>query len=273
MERGTAMNKNKPMPLLLIEDDMAECRKFKNCADARTDVIFVGMTGSSDEGLQLVKDCLPEGVILDLELSKGKGDGLQFLSDLKEAKLGLRPIVVVTTNIQSEIMHDILHNDEVSFVFCKRQTGYNPERVINIILSLRQSLPSAQRGEMYSDLQTIESPDEFRSRLNTRIDNELSQVGISNRLKGRKYLHEALFLLIKKEKNESDAVLYQVADNNKVKYNSVLRAIQTAIQNAWKHSDVDTLTKKYPMYVDIHMGVPAPTEFISCFAKRIRNTM
>ena len=66
------MRKNKPMPLLLIEDSVAECVKFKNCENNRTDIVFVGMTGSSIEGLRYVKTHMPEGVILDLELHRGK---------------------------------------------------------------------------------------------------------------------------------------------------------------------------------------------------------
>lgn len=267
------MLKDKPMPILLIEDEPYECRKFKDYAATRTDITFVGITGSNDEGLQLVKSRLPEGVILDLELTKGQGDGLQFLTGLKEAKLGLRPIVVVTTNIQSEVTHSHLHEMGVSFVFFKKQNGYSPERVINILLGLRESLPSAQKSDILADLQTVESPEELRTRIINRIDAELSQIGFSLRLKGRKYLSEALYLLLSKDKNESDAVLYQVADQNKVNYNTVIRAIQTAIENAWDRTDIETLKELCPVRIDVRTGVPSPTEVIHYLADKIRKTM
>jgi DNA-binding NarL/FixJ family response regulator len=270
---GYVMSKDKPMPILIIEDDIAECRKFKDCAEGRTDLTLIGITGSSDEGLRLVKDRLPEGVILDLELTAGKGDGLQFLAELQEAKLGLRPIVVVTTNIQSEVMHKHLHTMGVSFVFSKEQSGYSPERALNILLDLRKFLPSAQKGNTHKDLQTIESPEELRTRIIERIDAELSQVGISLRLKGRKYLQEALYLLLNKNKDESDAVLYKVADQYNVNYNTVIRAIQTAIENAWERTDIETLKEKCPVHIDVRTGTPAPTEFIHFYADKIRKTM
>lgn len=267
------MLKDRPMPILLIEDDPYECQKFKDCTVKRTDFTFVGVTGSSDEGLQYAKDRLPEGVILDLELTRGQGDGLQFLTGLKEAKLGLKPIIVVTTNIQTEVTHSHLHEMGVSFVFFKKQNGYSPERVINILLGLRTSLPSAQRGNAPVDLQTVESPEELRTRIIERIDAELGQIGFSLRLKGRKYLSEALYLLLSKDKNESDAVLYQVADQNKVNYNTVIRAIQTAIENAWDRTDIETLKEHCPVHIDVRTGVPAPTEVIHFFADKIRKTM
>lgn len=220
LERDGTMTNDKPLKILLIEDDATDCRNFLDCASKRTDITFIGMTPSSDEGLRLVKTHLPECVILDLELSKGKGTGLQFLLDLQKSELSLRPIVVVTTNIQSEVMYDNIHNMGVTFVFSKKQSGYSPEMVIDTLLCLRNSLPSAQKDNIHKDLQTIESPEDLHSRIIERIDAELNQVGISARLKGRQYLREAIYLLIIIEKNQSDAIIYQVADQNKITYNS-----------------------------------------------------
>jgi DNA-binding NarL/FixJ family response regulator len=110
------------------------------------------MTSSATEGLRLVKSRLQEGIILDLELSRGEGTGLQFLSDLQATKLGRRPIVVVTTNIQSEVMYDRIHNMGAAFVFSKRQPGYSPRLVINTLLDLRNSLSFATKDGMRGDL-------------------------------------------------------------------------------------------------------------------------
>ncbi|MCL1806607.1 MAG: response regulator [Oscillospiraceae bacterium] len=99
------MTKNKPMTLLLIEDDATERNKFTDCANNRTDISFIGMTGSSDEGLQLVKEHKPKGVILDLLLYDGMGSGLQFLTELKKEYLEPRPIIVVTTHIPPNLVY------------------------------------------------------------------------------------------------------------------------------------------------------------------------
>ena len=265
-------DKAKPMSMLLVEDDAAECRKFKDCAAARTDITLIGETGSSTEALRIVKNRLPECVILDLELTKGEGTGLQFLTELNKTALKLRPIVVVTTNIQADVMRDCVHSMNVAFVFSKKQQGYCPELVLNTLLDLRKSLPAAQ-GDVHRDLQTIESPEELRTRIIDRIDAELNDIGISIRLKGRKYLREAIYLLVNKDKNESSAVIYQVADQNKIKYNSVIRAIQVVIANAWDSSDIETLKEKCPVHIDVNTGVPAPTEFVHYYAERIRKAM
>jgi len=71
------------MPLLLIEDDIADCIKFKDCANNRTDIIFFKMTGSYSEKLKYAQTLIPDGIILGLELHNGTGSGFQFLYNLK----------------------------------------------------------------------------------------------------------------------------------------------------------------------------------------------
>lgn len=267
------MNKDRPMPILLIEDDAAECRRFKDCAAGMTDVSLIGMTGSDSEALRIVRNRLPEGIILDLELTKGEGTGLQFLAELNKTELKLRPIVVVATNILAEVVYDRVHDMGIAFIFSKKQPGYCPELVLNTLLDLRKSLPAVQQSGVHKDLQTIESPEELRSRIIDRIDAELNDIGISIRLKGRKYLRDAIYLLVTKDRNDSGSVIYQVADRHKVNYNSIIRAIQVVIGNAWETSDIETLKEKCPVHIDINTGVPAPTEFVHYYAEKIRKAI
>jgi CheY-like chemotaxis protein len=273
MEGDGSMNNDKPMPILLIEDELAEHRKFKECADGRTDVNLIGMTVSSGEGLQIVKNRLPEGVILDMELSKGEGHGLQFLTNLKETRLRLRPIVVVTTNIQSEVMYDRIHDIGASFVFSKKQKGYTPDLVFDMLMTLRQSLPYAQTDDLNSETSTAESPEEQRARVLGQIDAEFDGLGISRGLKGRNYLRETVFLQANRTSGEPVPVIDQVAALYRVNYNSVIRAIQTAIERTWETTDIDTLKEKYPVHINMRTGVPAPTEFIRYYADKLRNIL
>lgn len=266
------MNHEKPMPILLIEDDVSECLKFKNCTNKRTDITFVGMTGSSIEGLNCVKTRLPEGIILDLELNRGKGSGIQFLSDLKTTELALRPIVVVTTNSPSEIVYNHVHDNGAALVFYKRKSDYCPDMVLNHLLVLRKSL-LVMNGELPDDLQTLESPEERRTRITQRVDTELHLIGISPKYKGRKHLYEAIGLLLSNEKGAPESVINQIATAHKTSYSAIIRTMQTAINNAWESSAIDDLSLHYTARIDVRTGVPSPTEFIHYYADKIRRTM
>jgi len=267
------MDNAKPMPLLLIEDDVSMCRKFMECANKRIDITFVGMTGRSDEGIKYVTDRLPEGVILDLELNWGRGSGLEFLKELNKANLSLRPIVVVTTRNRSELVHETLHEYGVEWVFCKKQQGYSPEMVINHLLSLRPALHTVQRGDLPPEYLTLETPEELRTRIVQRIDAELNQIGLSPGFKGTPYIREAIFILISKEKGESEMVFHDVAAKFETRYNNVVRNIQAAIHDAWRHNDIEMLEKHYKAHIRDKSGVPSPTEFVHYYADKIRMTM
>lgn len=83
---------NKPMKILIIEDDVKDCEAFIKCAKERNDIEIVAITDSDVEGLKLVKSKRPEGIVLDLELNNsynGSIDSLDFLSDLKKIKFKL----------------------------------------------------------------------------------------------------------------------------------------------------------------------------------------
>lgn len=267
------MDSQKPMSLLLIEDDVAECIKFKDCANSRNDITFIGMTGSSEEGIKYVKTHMPEGIILDLELHKGKGSGLQFLADLKGAKLGYRPIIVVDTNCASTLVYNHIHSSGVDFIFYKQQQDYSPNAVINTLLLLRKSMYAVQSNGIPYDMQSIESPEEQRLRVTERIDTELDLIGIRPNLKGRRYFQEAIFLAISADEGSSDSVVSLVSIEHKHSYSTVVRAMETAINKAWNSTNIEDLEMYYTARINPKTGVPTPTEFIYYYANKIRKSM
>ena len=266
------MEQDRSMPLLLIEDDVADCIKFKDCANNRTDVAFVGMTDSSEEGMNLLKTRLPEGVILDLQLVKGSGSGLKFLTAFRDADLAFRPIIVVTTSNQSPLVYDHIEKAGVDWIFCKKQRDYSAGFVLDTLLELRKSLHTLQRDGVPGDRNTIESPEEQRIRISARIDLELDLIGIRAKYKGRKYLQEAIYLLVVTNK-ESGSVIDQVALNHKITYGTATQVMQTAINNAWDNADIDELKLHYTARVSSKTGTPSPSDFIYFYADKILKTM
>ncbi|MCL2227621.1 MAG: response regulator [Oscillospiraceae bacterium] len=267
------MDKNKPMPIVLIEDDVGDCIKFKDCANRRTDVKFVGMTDSGEEGLKLVQSHLPEAVILDLQLARGAGSGLKFLEMLNETRLAFRPIIMVTTTNQSKIVNDRIEELGVDWCFCKKQRDYSEDFVFDTLHSLRRHLRMGRHsGGASADRKTIESPEERRTRIYTRIDAELDLIGIRARLKGRTYLREAIYLQIHAYEGTGSAIEL-VSVKFKLAYNTVSVGMQTAINNAWESAAPGELQEHYTARVSVKTGTPTPADFIHYYADKIRNTI
>jgi len=271
MERdGFCMDKNKPMTVVLIEDDVSDCIKFKDCANRRTDIRFVGMTDSSEEGLKLVQSHLPEAVILDLQLAKGSGSGIQFLEMLNKSNLAFRPIIMVTSSNQSRIVNDRIEELGADWYFCKKQRDYSEDFVFDTLLSLRKHLHAGQRVNGTAEM--IESPEERQTRIYKRIDAEFDLIGIRARYKGRVYLRDGVFLQICTN-NESGSAIEQVAANHKHAYNSVSSSMQTAINDAWNNSAPGELQEHYTARISAKTGVPTPSDFIHYYADKIRNSI
>ena len=89
-------------------------------------------------------------------------------------------------------------------------------------------------------------------------------------MKGRKYIFDAIFYLLDNSKEDSESAFSYVASVNKVANCSVSRAMQTAINYAWRTSSIDDLEKYYTARINYHTGVPTPTELIYYYADKIK---
>lgn len=264
------MNSEKPMSIILIEDDEYEVNNFKNYVQTREDVKLVKSTNSSYEGLEIVKKYMPEGIILDLELHKGEGSGLNFLEEIGKIKLDFKPLIVVTTNVSSNIIYNHIHTLGVDFIYYKKQTDYSPEIVINSMLSLRETLYNNKENK---EIQTTETPAEYEERIKDKINIELDLIGISNHLKGRDYLFDAILYLIQNKNGSEETVFNHLANKYKLVYSSVSRAMQTAINRAWRNTPTDELEVHYKARIDYDRGVPTATQFIYYYEKKIRKLL
>ncbi|MCL2577361.1 MAG: response regulator [Defluviitaleaceae bacterium] len=266
------MDKSKPMTVVLIEDDVGDCINFKDCANRRSDISFVGMTDSAEEGLKLVQSRLPEAVILDLQLARGSGSGIQFLEMLNKTNLTFRPIVMVTSTNQSRIVNDRIEELGADWYFCKKQRDYSEDFVFDTLLSLRRHLRAGKRTNRTIENVMIESPEERQTRIYKRIDAELDLIGVRAKYKGRTYLREGIFLQICAEK-KTVSVIEQIAVKNKNAYNTISTVMQTAINDAWGNSAPEELLEHYTARISIKAGTPTPSDFIHYYADKIRNSI
>ena len=261
---------DKPMRILLVEDDNLQCEIFKDYVESRNDIKIVGITNSSREAIELVKSTIPEGIILDIQLHKGQGSGIEFLEKVKEYIKDFRPIILVTTNSASDILYNNLHSQGVDLIFYKHQEDYSIRSVVDTLLSLRKSL--YKYNNINNNNLFIETPKESKNKISNKINTELDLIGISSHLKGRQYIHDAILYLIEEDKN-NETVFSYLANLYKKSSSSISRVMQTAINYAWKTSSPDELENYYTAKINYHTGVPSPTELIYYYANKIRKVI
>ena len=217
------------MKLMLIEDEKKEQDKFKKLAEKMNDVTFVKITNSTEEGIKCLKENDIDGVILDLELNSGIGNGFEFLEKLKITKLSKIPKIVVTTNVYSDSVYDYLHQNKVDFIFYKKQENYNVENVINTLLLLNNYTNTAS-----TDIKEIEEEKAKQEKLIAeKVNYELDLIGIASHLQGRKYLFDAITYLLSEEGENSQVSINQyLLSKHKRPTSTINRAMQNAIVRA-----------------------------------------
>lgn len=262
------MSKNEIINILLVEDDIQDCKIIKEYADTRDDVKLIKIANSSKEAIKDIKTYVPDAIILDIELNNGEGSGLQVLEQIKELDLDIKPVIVITTNISSKTVYAYAHSNGADLIFHKLKDDYSPELIIENILLLCK----INRTEKLNKNIITETESEFRDKLSDRINRELNLIGISSHLIGRKYIHDAIIYIIENDKDKENVFLH-LAKVYKKGNSTIGRSIQTAIEHAWRKSSIEDLQKYYTAAVNYNTGVPTPTELIYYYVEKIKKSI
>lgn len=257
---------SKPMKILIIEDDIDDCNRFVNCIKNREDIELVALTDSDVEGLKYVKLKHPEGIILDLELNNsttGNTDSLEFLSNLKKINLNYEPIVIVTTHVNSKRTYEILHRNGVDLILYKDHPNYSCNYVLNKFLNLRKVTTKQSVNTFKEEL------NESENKISECIYHELDLIGVTAKLKGRQYIHDAILYLIQNPNSNINVIQY-LTKIYKKSGNTITNGIQNAIIHAWRVSSIEDLTTYYTARVNYETGIPTPMEFIYYYVDKIK---
>lgn len=258
--------KSKMMKILIIEDDPKDCDNFKTSANKRDDIEIIGMTDSDIEGLKILKAKCPEGIVLDLELNNsatGNTDSLEFLSNIRELNLNYQPIIIVTTHINSKRTYEILHKKGVDIILYKGQANYSSDYVLNRLISLRDTSNDNTAIIPKND------EEDTKKKISKYIYEELDLIGVTSKLKGREYIHDAILYLIENE-NNSTSVIQHLTKVHKRSATTITNGIQNAIIHAWRITPVEDLMEYYKARINYETGIPTPMELIYYYRDKIK---
>ena len=256
-----------PLTILLVEDDPAICRAYAEYADRLDDISLIGATGDAAKACELIQDHLPQAIILDLELQRGRGSGLDVLRHMEQMRLGVKPFVLIVTNNLSNVIQRRAREYKNTYIISKYQNDYSEVYCLDFIRELKNEILK-EYGSGNSQETNTEPPAQTEERIIQRIHAELNNVYISPRVWGYKYLTDAIWLTIQ-------APRQNLADEIAAKYNktpiSVTRAMQNAIKHAWRIADLDDLAAYYTARIDPDKGVPTVMEFVYHYADHLKN--
>lgn len=263
------MSTERPLTILIVEDDPHACQDLTKAIDQTEGVVLAGTTAHADQAVMLIQDCLPDCLILDLELHAGSGNGLNLLRSMKQLALPRFPYVLITTNNSSIITHEAARTLGADFIFTKHQTDYSAKDVINFLFMIKGVIQS-RPGSGSPENTVEETPSLRKKRLLRRIQTELNTIGISPKVTGYKYLTDAILLAIDRPE---DHLIALIGEKYGQKNTTAERAMQYAIDKAWRVTDTDTLYRNYTAQIHSEKGMPTAMELIFYYANKLKNEL
>lgn len=258
---------NRPLSVLIVEDDQNACTRFVEYTNSISEVSIIGATNNAAKALAQIRDCLPDAIILDLELHFGCGSGLQLLQDMRQLFLPLTPFILITTNNSSAITYEYARQLGADYILYKHQEGYSEESVIKFLLSMKNVIQNRTQAT-HSKNTLVQSPAAKEKQLIRRISSELNLIGISPKAVGYQYLIDSIMIVIEKKTQNISTIIGQKYGKTE---GSVERAMQNAISRAWRTADIEALLVHYTAKINSEKGVPTVTEFIYYYANKIKN--
>lgn len=271
------MNK---VSVLIIDDNKPFCLALQKDIDETADLETVGIACDGLEGMDLIKEKLPDVVILDVVMPRM--DGLELLECLQETPPDKKPAYIMV----SAVSHDNitckalqlgaqyyivkpLHNNDVVLKRIRQVMQSNREEKKNIgeglamhnVFSLTDSQAFKKGGTINSD------------NLESIITDVIHEIGVPAHIKGYNYLREAISLCIQDKEfiNSITKLLYPtVARNYQTTSSRVERAIRHAIEVAWSRGREEILNSIFGYTIDTNKGKPTNGEFIAMISDSIR---
>jgi len=170
--------------ILLIEDNKPEREAIIKYVDGIKDVCLAGVADNADSAIDYIKNCIPDAIILNLELRGRYDDAISFLMVLQKLNLPKRPFILVTSNSGNKLVYKHIRQCGVDFSMAKAQPDYSAETAVQFLAFIKQII-------FDYPLTITESLEELSEIMHLRIGLELHLLGMNPKKAGYKYLIDA----------------------------------------------------------------------------------
>ena len=235
--------------VLLVEDDEKHRIKYQEYISSLKSSVEFFVADGEAKGLELAQKFNFDAIILDLELNKSDGDGMSFLEKLNRIDLPKKPLIVVITNNESDIIQQHARDRGADYIFEKRKRDYSPALVMGLVSSIFKSQSKA--NHRIKPIKPVSLTDHIESIVN--------RFRINEDMLGRQFIIEAIEIAATSKKKEIKPyrdVYPIIAQTHSKTVDSVNRAIENAINKAWTTTDKEILDELFPRVVDSVKGSP-----------------
>lgn len=226
---------------------------------------IVGKAKNGEEAYKIIKEKMPDVVLLDLIMPKM--DGLTVMDYVHHDKsLKKQPNFIVVSAVGQEKITEDAFNRGANYYILK---PFNNEILLNQIKNVRKV---ELKTEIKKEPQTKDIQ-KYQKDLETRVTDMLHEMGIPAHIKGYHYLRDAIMMAVDDMDvlNAITKILYPtVAKKYQTTSSRVERAIRHAIEVAWSRGRLDTIEELFGYTVSDGKGKPTNSECIAMIADTIQ---
>lgn len=253
----------------IVDDNakMIEC--MSDILKDDTEIDIIGKAKNGEEAYELIKNGMPDVVLLDLIMPKM--DGLSLMEKInKDNSIQKMPFFIITSAISNEVVIQDAFNFGAGYYMLK---PFEMDMILDRVHSAKNC--SGKRvSENKKIIAAYEDKKQYMERnVEGDVTNIIHEVGVPAHIKGYQYLREAIILCINDTEmlNSITKILYPtIAKKFQTTPSRVERAIRHAIEVAWNRGKMDTIDELFGYTINAEKGKPTNSEFIALIADKIR---
>lgn len=250
---------------VLVADDNREFNGLlTSYLEMEPDFEIIGSAYNGKEALELIKEKVPDVLLLDIIMPHL--DGIGVLEALARMELDHRPYVIMLTAFGHENITRRAVELGAAYYILKpfsMDTLADRIRQLNGTATPAPSTPPLSGSKKSSR----------RAPLEEEVTEILHQIGIPAHIKGYLYLRDAIITVVE-DIDLLGSVTKVLYPGIAVRFNTtpsrVERAIRHAIEVAWSRNNIEIIKKYFGYTIKTEKGKPTNSEFIAMMADRLR---
>lgn len=258
---------SKKIRVLIVDDNQNFCTILNEHIKEQDDFEVVGIAHNGLKAVELIKETVPDIVVLDIIMPHL--DGLGVLEEVGE--LGLIDkikFIILSAVGQDNITRRAINLGATYYVI----KPFDFDLFIDRLRQLSKSSKSKKEGEDISSRSISANAQEFTS-IDARVTEVLHKIGVPPHIKGFQYIREAI-QMVYEDSNCLNKVTKIIYPGIAEKFDTTASRVERAIRNAIEIS----INRGNPEYIEAYFGHTLTgkktkltnSEFIALVAEKLR---
>lgn len=261
------MKKNK-ISVVLADDNRAITDSICERICEQEDIEVVGTAENGLEAVEIIKEKMPDVVVLDVIMPHL--DGFGVLERISEESLEKRPVFIVLSAVGQDCITQRALALGAEYFIVK---PFDINVLVSRIRQMKDHYNPSMNQKEYSSLSEPAYANIIQESVATRVTRIMHEIGIPPHVKGYRYLRVGIEIVVENLEilNSVTTQLYpKVAERFDTTPSRVERAIRHAIEIAWSRTGSAIINDYFGYIVHIEKGKPTNSEIIAMIADKLR---